>query len=443
MKVISGRAAVMFIFILSFVFGLIFFAGDYISNSGKWVKYPYNQHLYVNGQPKVGTIYDRNGLVLAQTQGNKRVYNSDEAIRTAMMPAVGDSAGDVATGAQVVFASKLSGWNLLEGAFQADRSGKDIKLTLDAKLCSTAYQALAGRSGAVGVFNYKTGEILCMASSPSFDPQNPPDVKANAGKYKGVYVNRFLSSTFTPGSVFKLVTSAAAIDNIPNIDSLTWTCNGSTTINGGKLTCPEVHGTVNFAEALTGSCNIAFGEIAIKLGAPTLEKYAEKAGFNSSMDIDGIKTAKGNVNVKNSDSLALAWSGVGQSTDTANPAAYMAYVGAIANGGVRETPHLLASSKSPSVRVLSASTAAKLGSIMRANVVNGNGDDNFSGLKLCAKTGTAEVGGHRPNAWFVGYLDRSDYPLAFAVVVENSGWGISTAGPIANTVLQQAVKSGS
>lgn len=439
MKVISGRAAVMFIFIGLFVFGLLFFTGDYVSNAGKWVKYPYNQHIYVNGQPKVGTIYDRNGLVLAKTQGNKRVYNSDEAIRTAMMPAIGDSGGNVATGAQVVFASKLSGWNLIEGAFAADRSGKDVKLTLDAKLCSTAYQALAGRSGAVGVYNYKTGEILCMVSSPSFDPQNPPDVKANASKYKGVYVNRFLSSAFTPGSVFKLVTSAAAIDTIPDIDNMSWNCTGSTTINGGKLTCSEVHGKVNFSEALTGSCNIAFGQIAIKLGAANLEKYADKAGFNSSMDIDGIKTAAGNVSVKNSDSLALAWAGVGQSTDTANPASFMAYLGAIANGGVRVTPHLLTTTKSSSTRVLSSSTAAKLSSMMRANVVNGYGDDNYSGLKLCAKTGTAEVNGKQPNAWFVGYLDRTDYPLAFVVVVENGGWGISTAGPIANTVLQQAV----
>jgi peptidoglycan glycosyltransferase len=440
MKVISGRAAVLLIFIAAFLAGIVFFTFSFALNASAWVKYPANQHLYVSGQPKVGTITDRNGTLLAKTSGGKRVYNGDAAIRTAMMHAVGDSNGDVATGAQVVFAEKMSGWNLLDGTFTAGRSGKDIRLTLDAELCSTAYQALNGRRGAVGVYNYKTGEIVCMASSPSFDPQNPPTIKSDTEKYKGVYINRLLSATYTPGSTFKLVTAAAAIDNIKDIFSESWTCTGSATVGGGKLSCPEVHGTENFAQALTGSCNVAFGQIAVKLGNKTLEQYADKAGFNSSLNIDGITTAAGKINLKSADKLSLAWAGVGQSADTVNPAAMMAYVGAIANGGVRVNPRLLTTSASAQSRILSASTAAKLGDMMRANVTNGYGDDSFPGLSLCAKTGTAEINGQQPDSWFVGYMSRADCPLAFVVVVENGGWGISTAGPIANTVLQQAVK---
>jgi peptidoglycan glycosyltransferase len=439
MKVISRRAAVMLVFIALFVCGFCILIGSYFVNAQTWVQYPTNRHLYTEGQPKAGTIYDRNGVILARTVNSKRVYNSDEETRTALMQAIGDSKGDVSTGAQVAFAKNLTGWNLLNGAYNSQ--GKDISLTLDANLCKVAYEALDGRKGTVGVYNYKTGEIICMASSPSFDPENPPDIKSNPEQYKGVYLNRLFSATYTPGSIFKLVTSAAAIDNIPDIDQETFNCTGTLTIGGGKVTCPEVHGKVNFEQALADSCNIAFGQIAQKLGASTLQKYAEKAGFNSSLSVDGIHLAVGKVNLKSASAYNLAWASVGQHTDTANPATYIAYVGAIANDGVSVTPRLLKNSSSATTNILSAGTAEKLKKMMRNDVVSNYGDGNFEGLKLCAKTGTAELSGEQPDSWFVGFMDRSDCPLAFAVVVENGGWGISTAGPIANEVLQAAAKT--
>ena len=100
-----------------------------------------------------------------------------------------------------------------------------MKLTLDADLCKTAYEALEGKKGAVVVYNYKTGAILCEVSTPSFDPGAPPaDLDTDeTGKYEGVYLNNVLSSTYTPGSVFKVVTTAAAIENIPDLDSRTFT----------------------------------------------------------------------------------------------------------------------------------------------------------------------------------------------------------------------------
>ena len=223
MKILSRRGAILLVFLLAFLGGFGFFLHSYTVKAATWVKYPANKHYYLNGQPIAGTVYDRNGAVLARTVNGVRQYHSSAAVRTALMQDIGDSAGNVATGVQVVFANRLSGWNLVNGAFRLDTSGKDIHLTLDADLCATAYEALGGRSGTVGVYNYHTGEILCMVSSPSFDPQNPPDVKADASAYEGVYRNRFLSGVYTPGSVFKLVTAAAAIDNIPDIDQKTFT----------------------------------------------------------------------------------------------------------------------------------------------------------------------------------------------------------------------------
>lgn len=125
----------------------------------------------------------------------------------------------------------------------------------------TALAALDGRKGTVGVYNYKTGEILCAVSSPTYDPDDVPDVEGNPETYEGVYVNRFLHATYTPGSVFKLVTAAAALDEIPDIGSRTFTCEGSAVIGGETIQCNGVHGTLNFEEALAHSCNVVFGEI--------------------------------------------------------------------------------------------------------------------------------------------------------------------------------------
>lgn len=442
MKILSRRAAVLLVFILAFGCGVVLLLGNYLVNAPRWVQYPTNKHLFVNGQPKMGTVFDRNGAVLAQTVNGVRKYNDDPTVRTAVMQTVGDSNGDISTGVQVVFAKQLSGWNLLNGVYQYGQDVSDITLTLDANVCAAAYKALNGRNGTVGVYNYKTGEILCMVSTPSFDPQSPPDVKADPEKYNGVFVNRLLSSTFTPGSVFKLVTAAAAIDNVPNVGQTTFHCTGEADFAGGKVTCPTAHGYVSFKQALSDSCNVTFSQLAVKVGSSTLQKYAELAGFNKSLSVNGIPTAAGKADIAGAKGANLGWAGIGQYTDTANPLSFMAYVGAIANGGTRVDPVLLKGSTPATEPILSQNTAGAVRDMMRYDVLNNYGDGNYPGLKLCAKSGTAQLAkGQQPNAWFAGFMDRADCPLAFVVVIENGGAGSSQAGPVANKVLQAAVKS--
>ena len=104
--------------------------------------------------------------------------------------------------------------------------GNDINLTLDADICKTAYEAMDGRKGTIAVYNYKTGAMVCMVSTPSYDPQNKPDdIDENSDEYEGVYLNRFVSGLYTPGSIFKVVTAISAIENIPDIYSQTFECN--------------------------------------------------------------------------------------------------------------------------------------------------------------------------------------------------------------------------
>jgi len=452
MRLLLKRASVVLALALLLVIGLTVFMVKYFVNAPKWAGYPANKHLFTGGKPiSSGNIYDRSGEILFQIANGKKKYNQNKTVRTAVMHATGDMDGNVATGARVAFREKLGGWNLVNGAYHFDRSdfGEDITLTLDAGLCATAYKALNGRKGTVGVYNYKTGEILCMVSSPSFDPQNPPNVENNADRYKGVYLNRLMSAVYTPGSVFKLVTSQAAIETIKGIEDRIYHCDGKFNINGQLVTCQSAHGDVTLEQALADSCNVAFAHISLELGADTLQKYTDSAGLNSSLKVDGIMTAKGKVDVSKAEGGDLAWAGIGQYTNTVNPLNFMAYMGAIANDGVRVTPRILSGNgllsglkniTAEKKRIMPASTSNKLGKMMRNNVINNYGENKFKGLEMCAKSGTAEVGGGlRPHAWFAGYLDRDDFPLAFVVVIENGGSGSTAAGAVAARVLKEAV----
>ena len=245
-----------------------------------------------------------------------------------------------------------------------------------------------------------------------------------------------LSATFTPGSTFKLVTTAAAIENIEDLDKWTFKCSGSHIIDGEKITCPKVHGTMDIYGALSNSCNCAYASLAVELGGDVMAEYTEKLGLTSAYDVNGIKTATGSFNF-DTYNINLGWAGIGQFEDEVNPLSMMVYMGAIAGGGKAAEPHLIKGSHSGSVSLLSQDTAAKIRDMMRNNVKSNYGDSNYPGLELHAKSGTAEVGrGKAPHSWFCGF--SGDY--AFVVCVENGGYGAYVAGPVANRVLQQITK---
>ncbi|MDR0838451.1 MAG: penicillin-binding protein, partial [Oscillospiraceae bacterium] len=259
------------------------------------------------------------------------------------------------------------------------------------------------------------------------------------------YLNRALSSAFTPGSVFKLVTAAAALENIPDIEERVFHCDGKLAVGADAVTCPSKHGDIGFEDALAHSCNVAFAQLALELGGDTLAKYAADYGLTQRLPIGNVLTAAGKFEVGADGSIDLAWSGAGQYNDLASPIAMARLCAAIANGGV--APELTATAKSglfgnaKTQRVMAAETADALREMMGYNVTSYYGADSFPGLELFAKSGTAEVGSSRePHAWFVGFIENGARPLAFAVVVENGGSGRLAAGGVANKVLQAAVK---
>ena len=290
-----------------------------------------------------------------------------------------------------------------------------------------------------------------MASSPTYDPLDPPEDVEDNPAYDGVYLNRFLSGTFPPGSVFKTVTLAAAIENIPDLFDRRWTCTGSTEVGGEAITCPHAHGEIDIYDALANSCNGVFGQLAAALGPEVMAKYTQKAGLTSSYSVSGLTSAAGRFDFTGTTGQ-LAWAGVGQYNDLANPCAIMTYMGAIANGGKAAVPRLILKVENPlglpslpqwtskTGTLIESSTAATLADIMSRNVIDAYGSGRFPNMDICAKSGTAEVGGgNSPHAWFAGFLRNEDAPYAFVVLVENGGSGADVAGSVAAQVLDALV----
>ena len=455
MKKLEKRALLCLALVAALVAGLIFFVAKLEINGSNWATFYANTHIYTNGKLSVGAVYDRNGKRLLKNTSSGMKYNSDELIRRANLHATGEPGGNIATGANVAFRSKMVGYSFVTGTNGLIKSGgSKVYLTVDSKVSRSAYEALSGRNGLVGVYNYKTGEMICMVSTPTYDPGEKGE-NTLSDPLPGTYMNKLISATITPGSIFKLVTTAAAIENLNGLDTWSYKCTGSLTLGSDKITCPKVHGTMDIYGALANSCNCAYATLAMQLGGDVIAEYADSLGLTKAYDIDGIKSAAGTFNF-DSAQVNVGWAGIGQFEDQVNPLSMMVYLGAIANDGKAALPTLLrdeslikkgakligkeaGSASAGSVRLLKSETARELSDMMRNNVKITYGDANYPNLFLHAKSGTAEVGsGKAPHSWFCGFA--GDY--AFIVCVENGGYGSSVAGPIANKVLQYMKNEG-
>ncbi len=445
------RSIVVLIAAAFLVLGLGIYTVRFFASGGDWIAFPVNSHIYSNANLTRGTITDVSGVILLEKDENgSSDYNASRVVRLSTLHAVGDSRGNIASGAQTAFADLLTGYNEFNGVYSLDGEGATLALTIDSGVNAAAYEALEGKNGVVAVYNYKTGDILCMVSAPTFDPENPPESFAGA-MYNGVFLNRFISATYIPGSVYKLVTTAALLEENFDYSSYSYTCTGKAPYEGTVVTCPAPHGTLSLKEALSCSCNCAYADLGQILGEKRLGKYAKKFNLTTkNVTVSGITTAKGSVSVSNSGDLA--WSAIGQGNDLVNPAAFLTFTGAIANGGQAEYPNIVSSLRSSlgmkmSVdyrksggRYMSRDTAEVLSEMMRNNVLSEYGEDRFAGMELCAKSGTAEVDGAEAHAWFAGFCRREDLPLAFVVVVEHGGGGSRVAGSVASTVLKKCAE---
>ena len=445
MKQIFRRSWFVLGITLLFLLGIVFFYLRLAFKGDDWATYPTNKHIYKNGViTKAGDITDTNGVILAKTENGERNFNEDKNIRLATVHAVGDIRGYISTGVHSAFLDELCGYDIVNGTYNLSGQGNNIQLTLDSDLCVTALNALGNDSGTVGIYNYKTGEIVCMVSTPTFDPASD-----TISETEGVYVNKFISGTYTPGSIFKVVTTLSALENLKDARTMRFECKRGVTLYNEWLSCMGYHNNTTLEKALIYSCNAFFAQTAIKLGRSEMTKTANKVGFNKTLKMDGIKCAESRYVVKKSNDIDFGWSGIGQHNDIVNPYQYMRFMGAIANDGKAVEPYLIKKIESPGGttlkkgkikkdKLLSRENSEIITDMMRQTVVKNYGDWRFSGLSVCGKTGTAEIGKKAsPHSWFVGFCDNEDFPYAFAVVVEKAGSGSGVATNVASKVLKQ------
>jgi peptidoglycan glycosyltransferase len=372
-------------------------------------------------------------------------------------------------------ASELLPQNLVDEMLGRDKRGATVVTTIDPRLQRVAARQLGSLPGGVVALNPKTGEILALVANPSYDPNSLSshelkEVRAARARLlkdpDKPLLSRAAQELFPPGSTFKLVTAAAALENgmkpdtrFPNPPVLDLPQTTHQLHNFGGGGCPG-GAQLSIAQALQISCNVVFGEIGLKLGADKLVAQTQKFGFGQDVPLE-IPFAEGRIPpVRDFQNAlpAVAFSAIGQQSVGANPL-QMALVGAaIANGGVQMTPRLVKEVRDPSGRVIktfrpdpwgrpiSASTAAALTRMMISVVEAGTGTAaQIPGVTVAGKTGTAETQSGDPHAWFVSFAPAQEPEIVVAVVVLNGGdlgseaTGGRVAAPIARALIRAAV----
>ncbi len=459
---------------LCILFGLLALYGGYsiTVNGNRW--FSSGANTFVRSKKKdviAGRILDRNGQVLASNAADgSRIYHTDAAVRKAMVHVVGDSQGNVNNGAESFMASSLYGFQMSMGErisafFRGEkRTGDDVKLTLDAALSAYASTLFpAGKAGAMVVMNYKTGELLTELSLPQYDPQQMTQSIRN-DPLKPFY-NRAVQGLYAPGSTFKVVTAASALENFTDAATRGYQCSGLLQVGDRYVTDAGTdmekghivsHGQLTLLRAMQVSCNNTFAQIALNLGDQKLKKTAESFGFNDNFLFRDVVVENSSYPLQNRTEREIAWTGVGQSELTATPLHMCMVAAAVANDGVMMEPYtvirttaangaLRTENQSRIYRTaMTPEIANTLKSYMKTVVSSGTGTQAWlEDGSMCGKTGSAEVDGQEnTNAWFIGFMDREEHPYAISIVVENAGGGGSVAAPMARQVFQWMLNNG-
>ncbi len=351
--------------------------------------------------------------------------------------------------------------------------GASVELTVDPVVQQAARDALGDLSGSVVAIDPATGEILAMVSTPGYDPNllASHDTASVLQSYDALIAdpnaplqNRAIGGDlYFPGSVFKILVAAAAIDSgaftpadaFPNPASLQLPQSTNVISNASRGTCGPGE-TVTIADALRLSCNIPFAELGLELGEETLAEYAEGFGFGESYDIPMGTTASSFPT--GLDDAQLMLSSFGQFDVRVTPLQIAMMTGAVANGGNLMQPTLVESILAPDLSTIEASQPTLLGQPISGStaatltelLVDGvsapdaaASNARIEGVEVAGKTGTAENGADEPfTLWFTGFAPADDPQVAIAVVVEDgggqgqSGSGNTLAAPIAKQVLE-------
>ncbi len=349
--------------------------------------------------------------------------------------------------------------------------GKNVVLTIDEKIQffaeKAASQALTdnqAKTVSIIVTNPENGEILAMVNKPDFNPNTVRDEVSTYDELQQLWRNRAVNDIYEPGSIFKIVTAMAAIEEGLVSESDIFHCDGHKEVGGRIIHCWKRigHGAQSFAEILQNSCNVGFMAIGERLGAETLNKYIEKFGFGQKTGVDLPGEAKGIIKkTENISTVDLATISFGQ-TNTTTPIQFLAAVNAVANDGVWVRPHLF---KEVSYyddkynyivdkrfedyserRVVSEESAALMRNLLEKVISEGSGWRAFiEGYEIAGKTGTAQkvdsetgtYGAGKYISSFVGFAPASDPKISIFISIDEPSAGEYYAGVITTPVARQ------
>lgn len=360
--------------------------------------------------------------------------------------------------------SNYASWiDVLNSYAGTGTAGNDVKLTINSTIQQAAQDALEGYSGACVVIDPKTGAVLALASSPTYDASDVDSILKSDGSSSALY-NRATQALYSPGSTFKIVTLSTALEDDVANESSVYSSPSKLEIGGGEVTNfnGTSHGDITLARATELSANTVFAQVGTEIGAEGLVTSSEAFGFNQDLafDLPLVKSLMPDPSEMTEWETAWAAAGepVGEHSSPAGPQASvleMALVGcAIANGGDIMQPYLVDSvynadgkssylaSPSKLMSACSSTTANRVKDVLEGVVNNGTGTAAaVDGVQIAGKTGTAETGKEKDDRWFVGMGPSEDCSVVVAIVLEEAGETLSGgAAGRAQGVLEAALE---
>ncbi len=442
-----------------------------IVNADTYKNMPTNNHtIQKEAEKERGTISTSDGVVLAQSIRNAdgtytRVYPAGPLAAHVVgyystqygASGIESSASDTLEGS-----SGYATWtDVINDYAGISTSGNDVQLTINSQIQQAAQDALGDYSGACVVLNPKTGAVLALASSPTYDASDYETLLADSSS--DALYNRATQALYAPGSTFKMLTLATALENNIATETTTYSSPGSMDIGGAQVYNYDRYdyGTITLARATELSSNTVFGQVGDQIGSSLLVQSAVKYGFNSQVAFDLPLAESLMPDANQMTEWETAWAAVGQPvgehTSAAGPQAtvlQMAMIGsAIANDGVIEQPYLVGStynangekisttSSTQYARVMSATTAKRVKTVLEGVVNSGTGTNaSISGVQIAGKTGTAETGKSVDDSWFVGMGPSDDCSVVVAIVIEQGAKDSQNAAARAKNVLSTALE---
>lgn len=358
-----------------------------------------------------------------------------------------------------------SSWqNALNSLAGISEPGNSVQLTIDSRIQRAAEQALAGRVGAIVALDPRSGAVLAWASAPTFDNTNIQAAieaaNASGGADTSMY-DRATLALYTPGSTFKVLTLASALENgLATLDT-TYDSPGRMEIGGADVVSigERGHGKISLAKAFALSSNTVFGQVADGLGAEKLVATARAFGYGQQLGLDFTTAASVMPNPEEMTEWELAWSGAGQPVGQGHTPGPQATVmqnalmaATIANNGIAMNPYVVSQILAPDGTVLKTTRGHSLGQAVGSGtaeqvkqamldvVQNGTGSAAaIAGVKVAGKTGTAETNNANANSTFVGFAPYDTPTVAIAVVIEQNAKGEESAAAVGGQVLRAAL----